>query len=171
MLYCTGDEIANICWQTQGQHMRWQTISLRCLCIDLELTPSEILTSRETQELLLWCDLRWCKRFFNIPVVIALLMSHVSCSTYWIVSLIRSLLVGQQLFIALQSLLYCIPIVVDCWWLRFAAADVCISTRYAVYFFLHLSHDAPIERQVACVLKFPHRPQISSAFTGFWFPR
>ena len=26
------------------------TISLRWLCIDLELTPSEIMTSRETQE-------------------------------------------------------------------------------------------------------------------------
>ena len=33
-----------------GQHIQWKTISLRWLCIDLELTPSEIMTSRETQE-------------------------------------------------------------------------------------------------------------------------
>ena len=43
-------EIAHICCQTQGQHIQWKTISLRWLCIDLELTPSEIMTSRETQE-------------------------------------------------------------------------------------------------------------------------
>ena len=40
----------HICCQTQSQHMQWKTISLRLLCIDLELTPSEIMTSRETQE-------------------------------------------------------------------------------------------------------------------------
>ena len=54
-LCCTGvkksHEIAHICCQTQGQHIQWKTISLRWLCIDLVLTPSEIMTSRETQEL------------------------------------------------------------------------------------------------------------------------
>ena len=30
---------------------QWKTISLRWLCIDLELTSSEIMTSRETQAL------------------------------------------------------------------------------------------------------------------------
>ena len=43
-------KLHNICCQTQGQDMLWKTISLRWLCIDLELTPSEIATSRETQE-------------------------------------------------------------------------------------------------------------------------
>ena len=53
-LCCTGvkisHEIAHICCQRPGQHIQWKTISLRWLCIDLELTPSEIMTSRETQE-------------------------------------------------------------------------------------------------------------------------
>ena len=53
-LCCTGVkksyEVANICCQTQGQLIQWKTISLRWLCIDLELTPLEIMTSRETQE-------------------------------------------------------------------------------------------------------------------------
>ena len=31
-------------------NIQWKTISLRWLCIDLELIPSEIMTSRETQE-------------------------------------------------------------------------------------------------------------------------
>ena len=43
-------EIAHFCCQTQDQHIQWKTISLWWLCIDLELTPSEIMTSRETQE-------------------------------------------------------------------------------------------------------------------------
>ena len=55
-LCCTGvkksHEIAHICCQTQGQHIQWNTISLRWLCIDLKLTPSEIMMSRETQEYL-----------------------------------------------------------------------------------------------------------------------
>ena len=53
-LCCTGvkksHEIAHICCQTQGQDILWKTISLRWLCIDFKLTPSEIMTSRETQE-------------------------------------------------------------------------------------------------------------------------
>ena len=56
-LCCTGvkksHEITHICCQTQGQHIQWKAIYLRWLCIDLELTPSEIMTSRETQE----CDI------------------------------------------------------------------------------------------------------------------
>ena len=43
-------EIAHICCQTQDQHIQWKTISLRWLCIYSELTPSEIMTSSETQE-------------------------------------------------------------------------------------------------------------------------
>ena len=56
-LCCTGvkkyHEIAHTCCQTQGQHIQWKTISLRWLRIDLEVTPSEIMMSRETQELLI----------------------------------------------------------------------------------------------------------------------
>ena len=45
-------EIAHICWKKKGQHIQWKTISLRWLCIDLELTPREIRTSRGIQEYL-----------------------------------------------------------------------------------------------------------------------
>ena len=64
-LCCTGviksHEVAHICCQVQGQHIQWKTISLRWLRIDLELTPSEIMTSRETQEYQgkYFCSVHW----------------------------------------------------------------------------------------------------------------
>ena len=82
-LCCTGvkksHKIAHICCQTQGQHIRRKTISLRWLCIDLELTPSAIMTSRETQEFsecilgLLFLNkddsFRYCTRL-NVPILV-----------------------------------------------------------------------------------------------------